>query len=98
MTKHTWRVISVSGIVLAGLACAVLSSGTEPTLSSQNTGRADPAALINAFDRYMAGLPATSGSQILTISLVALRGLTSEVAVASVNDIANASRNNPRDN
>jgi hypothetical protein len=38
---------------------------------------ADAAALMNAFDKYVAGLPAGSRTH-LVMSLVALRGLTSE--------------------
>jgi hypothetical protein len=38
---------------------------------------ADPVALINAFDTYLKGVPAT-GSHVLTMPLVALRGITSE--------------------
>ena len=38
---------------------------------------ADPAALMNAYDRFLAALPASTGNH-LTMSLVGLRGLTSE--------------------
>jgi cytochrome c peroxidase len=43
---------------------------------------ADPVALINAFDKFRAGVP-PGGGQMLTISLVALRGITSESVNAS---------------
>jgi cytochrome c peroxidase len=44
-------------------------------MAQPNTGMADPAALINAFDRFMAG--GAPGSQ-LVLSLSNLRGLSSE--------------------
>src|SRR5215831_7857347 len=47
-----------------------------------NTGMADPVALINAFDKFLKGVP-TGGSHVLTMPLVALRGITSESMNAS---------------
>ncbi len=74
---------SVKKTVLVSFACAVLSSGAESVSNPPNTGMADPVALMNAFDRYLAGLPATGGLQVLVMPLVALRGLTSESMNAS---------------
>ena len=65
------------GVILMGSLCPVICSGTE-TSNLPNTGMADPVALVNAFDRYVAGLAATGGKQILVMPLVSLRGLTSE--------------------
>ncbi|HWB84329.1 MAG TPA: hypothetical protein VG675_09330 [Bryobacteraceae bacterium] len=75
MTNRTRERISLAGVIVATLACAMPGSGAEFAASSQNTGMADPIALMNAFDKYLASLPA-KGSQTLVMSLVALRGLT----------------------
>src|SRR5215469_15325390 len=69
--------ISVSKTILAFLACAVFLSGAAPVSNPPNTGMADPAALINAFDNFLKGVPAGQ-SHVLTMPLVALRGITSE--------------------
>src|SRR5215471_13333533 len=68
---------STSRTVLAPLAFAVLLSGAEPLSNSPNTGMADPIALIGAFDKFLKGAP-TGGSHVLTMPLVALRGITNE--------------------
>jgi cytochrome c peroxidase len=73
----------VRQIALVGLASAMLSSGAQPAASSQNTGMADPVALINAFDRYLR--KQVSGTQTMVMPLVTLRGLTSESLNASGN-------------
>jgi hypothetical protein len=75
--------IALREILIAGLACAIPGSGAQPALGSQNTGMADPAALIAAFDRYVASLPASGGTHVLVMPLVALRGITSESMNAS---------------
>src|SRR5215469_489718 len=69
--------ISVSKTILAFLACAVFLSGAAPVSNPPNTGMADPAALINAFDNFLKGVPAGQ-NHVLTMPLVALRGITSE--------------------
>jgi hypothetical protein len=75
---NQWRMISISKTVLVSFACAALSSGAESVSNPPNTGMADPVALVNAFDRFLVGVPATGGTNVLVMSLVALRGLTSE--------------------
>src|SRR5215472_11651452 len=72
---------SISKTVLA-LASAVLLSMAAPISNPPNTGMADPVALINAFDKFLKGVPA-GGSHVLTMPLVALRGITSESMNAS---------------
>src|SRR5215831_2784334 len=42
-----------------------------------NTGMADPVALINAFDQFLATLPANGGGRYLDMPLTTLRGITS---------------------
>ena len=69
--------------VMFSFICAALTAD-ESVGNPPNTGMADPAALMNAFDKYVAGLPAGSGTH-LVMSLVALRGLTSESMNASGN-------------
>ena len=69
--------ISVSKTILAVLACAVFLSGAAPVSNPPNTGMADPVALINAFDNFLKGVPAGQ-NHVLTMPLVALRGITSE--------------------
>jgi len=68
--------IAIRKAVLLSFACAALTAD-ESTGNPPNTGMADPDALMNAFDKYVAGLPAGAGTH-LVMSLVALRGLTSE--------------------
>jgi cytochrome c peroxidase len=63
--------------VLVALAFAVLLFGAAPVGNPPNTGMADPVALISAFDNFLRGVPA-GGSHILTMPLVALRGITNE--------------------
>jgi cytochrome c peroxidase len=69
--------ISIRKTILAVLACAVFLSGATPVSNPPNTGMADPVALINAFDNFWKGVPAGQ-SHVLTMPLVALRGITSE--------------------
>ena len=69
--------ISISKTILAVLACAVFLSGATPVSNPPNTGMADPVALMNAFDNFLKGVPAGQ-SHVLTMPLVALRGITSE--------------------
>jgi cytochrome c peroxidase len=76
MTNQCRRKIVISAAALAGFACVVWKSGAQSVSNPPNTGMADPVALMNAFDRFMAGLPA--GNHPLVMPLVALRGLTSE--------------------
>ena len=68
---------STSRTVLVPLAFAVSLSGAGPVSNPPNTGMADPVALIDAFDRFLRGVPA-GGNHVLTMSLVALRGITNE--------------------
>src|SRR6516164_8163475 len=68
--------IAIRKVVLLSFVGAALTAD-KSVGNPPNTGMADPAALINAFDKYVAGVPAGSGTH-LVISLVALRGLTSE--------------------
>jgi hypothetical protein len=76
---------SINKALLLSFACAVLFSGADSINDPPNTGMADPVALINAFDRFLAGVPATGGTHILVMPLVALRGLTSESMSAGGN-------------
>ena len=69
--------ISMSKPGLVAFAFAVLLSGAAPVINSPNTGMADPDALINAFDKFLKGVP-EGGSHVVTMPLVALRGITSE--------------------
>ena len=69
--------ISISKTILPVLACAVFLSGATPVSNPPNTGMADPVALMNAFDNFLKGVPAGQ-SHVLTMPLVALRGITSE--------------------
>src|SRR5215831_11066517 len=73
---------SICRTALVGLILAIFMSGATPVRNSPNTGMADPAALINAFDKFLKGVP-SDGSQVLTMPLVALRGITSESMNAS---------------
>src|SRR5579884_2065167 len=66
-TRRWW---SAAGIAL--LAGAIPMAAETP-----NTGMADPAALINAFDQFLATVPANGGSNSLSIPLTAMRGITS---------------------
>jgi cytochrome c peroxidase len=59
-------------------ACGMLGLRAESINDPPNTGMADPAALISAFDRYLSAQIAGSQTQTLVMPLVALRGLTSE--------------------
>jgi cytochrome c peroxidase len=68
--------ISIRNAVLLSFTCAALIAD-ESIGNPPNTGMADPAALMNAFDKYVASLPTGAGTH-LVMSLVALRGLTSE--------------------
>jgi cytochrome c peroxidase len=77
--------MSAGAGMLVSFAFAVWESGAQAQSVSNppNTGMADPVALINAFDRFLAGLPA--GNHPLVLPLVALRGLPSESMNASGN-------------
>jgi len=75
--------ISIRNAVLLSFFCVALTAD-ESIGNPPNTGMADPVALMNAFDQYVAGLPAGAGTH-LVMSLVALRGLTSESMNASGN-------------
>src|SRR5262245_58602411 len=58
----------------------LFSTWVSPTAMAQsNTGMADPAALTNAFDRFIAG---GGGGDVLVLSLSNLRGLSSEAVNA----------------
>jgi hypothetical protein len=63
-------VMGLSMFALVALGLGLQKNGLE----TQNTGMADPQALINAFDRHLSN-PA---SHLLNISLTGLRGLTNE--------------------
>jgi cytochrome c peroxidase len=75
MVNRTRTIKAVGGALLASLGWAVFCSAQEKIANPPNTGMADPVALMNAFDRYRAGL---SGTQALVMPLVSLRGLTAE--------------------
>jgi cytochrome c peroxidase len=82
MTTKLWKIVPIGTTVLVSLVCAAVASNEASVSNPPNTGMADPAALVNAFDKYLAGLPA-GGANTLVMSLVALRGLTSESMNAS---------------
>ena len=68
---------AISNTVLVSFAFALLVwPAAEPVSNPPNTGMADPIALVNAFDRFLAGLP--GGNRALVMPLVSLRGLTAE--------------------
>jgi hypothetical protein len=71
--RSTRRAVLVSAVLFAG-AYLVLSTNAQETGYQPNTGMADPAALINTFDRFLA----SNGGASLSIPLVSLRGITSE--------------------
>ena len=71
-------VSAIAGVMLLVSLYPVICSGAETAFNLSNTGMADPIALINAFDRYVAGQTAAGAKQRLVMPLVALRGLTSE--------------------
>jgi cytochrome c peroxidase len=64
---------ALSGAVLASLAFVWINLGAEP--APPNTGMADPVAIMNAFDRFLAG---GGGTNVQVIPLTGLRGMTSE--------------------
>lgn len=66
-TNPSFRCLFTLGFLLLGWAAAVMAQ--------PNTGMADPAALINAFDRFVAG---GGGGGLLVLSVSNLRGLSSE--------------------
>ena len=76
MRITTLQLPRLTAALAAGLFAAVWHPGVLPASSTPNTGMADPAALISAFDRFLAGAPANPP---LSIPLVALRGLTEPV-------------------
>jgi mono/diheme cytochrome c family protein len=73
---------AIAGLFLLTLAFVGLGSTRQSPTDRPNTGMADPDALINAFDRYISGLP-PGGGQFLVMPLTSLRGLTSESLNAS---------------
>lgn len=62
--------------LLLGIGIAIWGIRLLPGTEIPNTGMGDPAALIAAFDRYQANLPADS-AQLLVMPLGTLRGITS---------------------
>jgi len=62
-------------VVLAGLAFVTVSANGDPP----NTGMADPAALVSAFDRFAAG---GAPANVVILSLSNLRGVSSEAVNA----------------
>ena len=69
-TRTSWtRTIRV--VALVGFAVIAVSADGDPP----NTGMADPAALVNAFDLFAAGGPP---GEVLTLSLSNLRGVSRE--------------------
>ena len=71
--------IAVAGVFLLSLVLmAALGSSLGSETGQPNTGMADPEALINSFDRYLADLFAAAGGRFLTLPLTSLRGLSSE--------------------
>ena len=69
--RVTWIRSGVVVLLLAGTGFIALGAGGD----RPNTGMADPAALVTAFDRFVAAGGAGNG---LTLSLSSLRGVTSE--------------------
>ena len=65
--------------LLARVALALSSICALGATETPNTGMADPAALINAFDRFVATLPVNGGGRYLVMPLTTLRGITSGV-------------------
>jgi cytochrome c peroxidase len=68
------RNAAIAVALLAGLGFMVFSSQAEVAANPPNTGMADPAMLISAFDRFVS---AGTGAP-LVIPLVSLRGITRE--------------------
>lgn len=62
----------LSRSLLLVTAIATLASAAE----TPNTGMADPAALISAFDQYAASLASTNGGHLLVVPLTTFRGIT----------------------
>src|SRR5262245_12672602 len=73
------KLIAIAGISLLSLGFVVLGSTIQTATGLLNTGMADPDALINAFDRFIAG---GSSGNLLVLSLSNLRGLSSEAVNA----------------
>src|SRR5262245_51809686 len=65
---------AIAAGILAGLGFMVFSSQAQVAANPSNTGMADPAALISAFDRFASAGPGTP----LVIPLISMRGITSE--------------------
>ena len=67
--------INLRRLTVAVLLVLLLAIFAFPAFASDaNTGMADPAALIKAFDRFVAG----GGAPVQVIPLASLRGLVSE--------------------
>ena len=67
-TLRRWPYVFALGLIS-------LAWETPTAIAQPNTGMADPSALINAFDRFVAG---GGGSGLVALSLSNLRGLSSE--------------------
>ena len=77
--RHVSRkLVAVVGMFLLILALVALGFSMQSETGPPNTGMADPDALINAFDRFVSGLPTAGGGRFLIVPLGSLRGLTSE--------------------
>ena len=66
--NRPWRCVFAMGLLC-------LAWDTPTAIAQPNTGMADPAALINGFDRFVAG---GGGNGVVVLSLANLRGLSSE--------------------
>jgi cytochrome c peroxidase len=68
------RNAAIAAGILAGLGFIAFSSQAQVAANPPNTGMAEPAALINAFDRFVS---AGTGAPMV-IPLISMRGITSE--------------------
>jgi cytochrome c peroxidase len=74
MRRATWRKPACTAALLVILTMTAADAHAQSAGDPHNTGMADPAALMNAFDRFLMG----GGAGPLMIPLVSLRGITSE--------------------
>lgn len=78
MNTKTCKIPVIVSLLLAGLGLSVAGAQEGRGASQPNTGMADAAAFINLFDRFLARLPSLGGGRFVNLSLVGMRGLTSE--------------------
>ena len=70
------RETAIGGLLIGAISMAPLFSHAQNETDPPNTGMADPAAVIHAFDRFRSQLP--DAGRTLVIPLTTLRGITSE--------------------